>query len=85
MPCTISPSSQRLLTSAVRLAPRAALPGWSHHDIHLQWLFLTMQVDMLLQLKPHLAIDDQIDIVRALEIAVFAVRIRLCKVSDHKN
>ena len=53
----------------------------SDHDIHLDRLFVPMKIDLLLQFEPHLAIDLQVDIMRALEVASLAILVRLSEVS----
>ena len=65
-----SPLSDLLLTL---LAHRL-----SDHHIHFNGLVTALEVDLLLQLEPHLAIDLEINIVRAFKVASLPVLIRLC-------
>jgi hypothetical protein len=43
--------------------------GVSDHNIHVEELWLALKVDLLLELEAHLAVDYDVDVVRALEIA----------------
>lgn len=62
--------------------------GLPDHDIHSQFLpGSTLQVDVFLELEAHLAVDDDIDVMRTLKIARDAISVRLCRVlgQDHKR
>ena len=49
----------------------------SDHDVHLQRVLLALQVDLLLQLEPHFAVDNDVDIMGTLEVAGLALLVRL--------
>ena len=53
------------------------LHGCSDHDIQANVLFLALQIDFLDNLKTQLAVNDWIDIIRALQIARSTFGIKL--------
>lgn len=49
-----------------------SVPHWlrfSNHDIHSNIMLAPSQIDLFLQLKSHLPIDNEVDIMRALQVA----------------
>ena len=54
-----------------------SLRRFSDHDVEADVLLLALQINFLDDLKPELAVDDWIDVVRALQIASSTFGIKL--------